>query len=80
MTFYSTFKLKTRNLLLVFRVLAKKHVIQAYYQKIDFIEKTNDELSIYVQFVSVYVQSTVAYMHNCTSFMKVYNMLLTLKI
>ena len=32
--------LKTRNLLLVSRVVAEKHVIQAYYLKIDFIEKT----------------------------------------
>ena len=29
-----------RSLLLVSRVVAKKHVIQVYYQKIDFIEKT----------------------------------------
>ena len=28
------------NLLLVSRAVAKKHMIQAYYQKIDFIEKT----------------------------------------
>ena len=40
MTFYLSFKLKTRNLLLVYKVLAKKKVIQAYNQKIDFIEKT----------------------------------------
>ena len=40
LTFCWPFKLKTRNVLLVCRVLAKKHVIQAYCQKIDFIEKT----------------------------------------
>ena len=39
LSFYWPFKLKTQNLLLVSRVLAKKNVIQAYYQKLNFIEK-----------------------------------------
>ena len=32
LTFYLPFKLRTRNLLLVSRVLAKMYVIQAYYR------------------------------------------------
>ena len=40
MIFFCPFKLKSPNLLLVCRVLAKKHVIQAYYQKTDLIGKT----------------------------------------
>ena len=37
--FYWPIKLRIWNLLFLSSVLAKNHVIQAYYQKIDFIEK-----------------------------------------
>jgi len=36
-----TFKLKASNFFLDSKILAKFHVIQAYYQKIDFIGKTS---------------------------------------